>query len=383
VLRELDAMEKTVSVDERSRERVALIREIDDLIMQIKSDVHTADTPDTMLRHIERYAEDHATEIDHTLRMLERSIEVIAGFSGRKVLLYVSDGLPQTPGLEVFEYYQSALDRNGIVLEKGGRADAAAVLRFDRSAAYRRVVQAAQKAGVAIYSFDASGARTEVARGAESGSTMGSFSTQSINSNLRSGLQYMAAETGGLHVGNENDVDRALARMSEQFTTYYSIGIRPAQGDIRVSVRNRKDVTVIASRRASMTTREDRLEQNLRSRLYTRDSENPLAASLTVAPPALKAAQCVAPVRLSVPQPQGLPSELTPTTVELRMVMLNERNEESAVQVATLPFDQGRVEHTMMLRIRPETLVISVAVTNPLSQETSYLQADVDGTQCR
>jgi hypothetical protein len=298
------------------------------------------------------------------------------------VLLYVSDGLPQSPGLEVFEYFDRAMARIGANIDGGPiRTDGGEAMRFDRTGAFRHLAQTAQRANVAIFSFDAAGMRGEAGRGPESGATLGTLSGVSMYANERSGLQFVAEETGGQYVANENNIDSVLARMSEQFSSYYSIGIHPQRGEIRITVRNHPELRVIAARRMPPRTREDKLEQTLRSRLYTRAVDNPLDATLGVGRPMILAGQCVVPVRLLIPQPK-LPHDLTPQAVELRMVMLNESNDESSVQVAILPFESARIHHVMRLRIRPEKLVLSVAVTNPVSGETSFLQGDIDGTSC-
>jgi len=384
ILRELDQLSLMPATDDIARERRLLIRDIDDVLIAYRNEGRTlgGETPDTLLMRIERYAENRSADVDHTLRAIERAIELASAFSGRKVLLYVSDGLPQVPGLELFEYFDRALQRIGLSVTGLLRADANAMLRYDRTAAFRRLTQTAQRANVAFFSFDAGGLRSDADRGPEAASTLGTLNTTSMTVNDRSGLQFVAQETGGQYVTNENSIDTVLARMSEQFTSYYSVGIQPPEGDIRITVRNRPELRVIAARRRPPRTREDKLEQHLRSRLYTRVSENPLDATLGIGVAAMNGSQCIVPVRLTVPQPE-LPEELTPRSVELRMVMLNELNDESAVQTANLWFEDGRVQHIMKLRIRPEKLILSIAVSNPLSGETSYLQADIDGTTCK
>ncbi|HEX7830131.1 MAG TPA: VWA domain-containing protein [Thermoanaerobaculia bacterium] len=389
ILREIEAVAKSPVLDEIPRERTALLRDIDETLMAIKdSDGRLGpqgETPETLFYRIQRYAEQRSSDIDHTLRALEEAIEVASAFTGRKVLLYVSDGLPQTAALEVFEYWDRALMRTGTYIQGGVmRGDSGEVMRFDRTSAFRRLAQTAQRANVSIFSFDAAGLRGEAGRSADHMSTLGSLNTTSMHANQRSGLQFVAEETGGLYVANENDIDKVLARISEQFKSYYSIGIRPpgGSGEIRVTVKNRPDLRVIAARRSPPRTREDKLEQSLRSRLYTRTAENPLNVTLKTGVAMLTNGVCVVPIRVLVPQPQ-LPPDLTPQTVEFRMVMLNEQNDESAIQTATLPFIRGEVHHPLRLRIRPERLVLSTAVSNPMSDETSYLQADVDGTTCR
>jgi len=386
LIAELDRLANNPVANDASRERERMIEMIDGiLVVQGRASADTAgESPDTIFYRLMEYAERRVAEVDQTLAALENAIKLTSSFSGRKVLLYVSDGLPQTPALELFEYWDH-LQKNApqhVWRQEALRTDISQAMRFDRSSAFRRVAEAAQRADVAIYSFDAGGLRGLEGRGAESFSMSQRIDTMSMHSNLRGGLQYVAEETGGLYIANENNVDRVLARMSEQFSTYYSVGIQPARGEIRVSVRNRPDLRVIAAKRMPPRSREERLEQNVRTRLYTRTTENPLAVTIDLGKAAIVNGQCIMPVVVRAPQ-ANLPAELTPTALDMYLVMLNEQNDESAMQRVSVPFDSGRAVHRMMLRVRPERHVLSVAVSNPASGESSFLQTDIDATSCR
>lgn len=405
ILAELEKIEREPFVNDVPRERERLIRQIEEILNPPMKNIEGASekafargvtgsgdtlnaTPRDIFRRIEQYAEHRTAEVDRTLAAIEKAIDVASIFTGRKVLLYVSDGLPQQPGLELFEYWDAA-SRSSKGFEEGAstpgadsRMDMSQAMRFDRSAEFRRVVQAAQRAGVAIYSFDAGGLRVSEGTGVESMGMQQTMSTMSLTSNLRSGLQYVAGETGGLYIANDNDIDRVLARMSEQFTTYYSIGIRAQKGELDISVKNRPELRVLATRRRPPRTRQERLEQDVRTRLYTRKADNPLRASFQAGTAAKIDGQCMVPVRVAVLQPKVAP-EMTPQKVDVHMVLLNENNDESAVQNVAVPFLSGQAVHAMMLRIRPLRHVMSVAVSNPVSGETSFLQGEIDGTTCR
>jgi hypothetical protein len=252
-------------------------------------------------------------------------------------------------------------------------------MRFDRSTQFRRVAEAAHRGRVAIYSFDAGGVRGFEGTGAETAATQGRINTALMHSNLRGGLQFLADETGGRYIAYENNVDKVLAQMSSQFSTYYSLGIRPARGDIRVTVKNRPELRVMTSRRRPPRTREETMEQSVRARLYTRETENPLDARIEVGDATLVAGECIATLSIGAEQPKLV----TTDALDMHFVMLNERNDESVVQRIVLPFQSGRVSHTMRLRIQPQRHVLSVAVSNAASGETSYVQREVDGRGCR
>lgn len=374
---------------EDDRERQKLIEEIDDILYStgMGGGNFAGESAEAIFFRVEMFAERLTTLADQSLKALENAIELASAFEGRKVLLYVSEGLPQQPGAELIDYWESAARNapNYNWKTEGLKLGSARIMRFDRTAQFRRVAQAAQRAGVAIYSFDAAGVRGYEGRTMEFAPTQGTFNTLLMQSNLRGGLQFVADETGGRYIHNENNVDLALARMSEQFSSYYSLGVQPpraARGDLEVKVKNRPDLRVYATRRIAPRTREEGIEQNVRARLYTRAAANPLDVRLQVGRPSLVAGQCVASVTLEATPPKLTP-ELTPHAVELHFVMLNERNDESELRRVFVPLQNGRIAHAMTLRIQPRPHVLSLAVANALSGETSYLQGDVDGSACR
>jgi len=388
IVAELEKMEsETFMGHELDREREMMIGEIDDILFSdAKNNTggtgETAgESPDTIFYRLLKYAERRTGEVDRTLAALEKTIDLISGFGGRRVLLYVSDGLPQSPGADLFEYWDDAYRRspNQLWRNDAAKLSSAQGMRFDRTAQFSRVAASAQRARVAMYSFDAAGVRGYEGRSAEFTQTKANINTTMLHANLRGGLQLIADETGGRYVANENNVDKVLSAMSEQFTTYYSIGVKPGGGDIRVTVKNRPELRVVAARRSPPRTRVDEVAQSVRTRLYTRVSENPLQAKLAVGTPALVDGQCVVPVRLDVAQP----AQMTPEAIEVHFAMLNERNEESELRRVSIPFESGRAAHQMTLRVQPRKHVISIAVANPLSGEASYLQGEIDGRLCR
>jgi VWFA-related protein len=385
ILAELDKIEYEPFVNDAQRERAHMIQLIDGVLYGDTGAPDVAgESPDTIFHRIENYAELRTSDLDRAIEALENAVELASAFTGRKVLLYVSDGLPQHPALELFEYWERARNTGAeyVSRQSTARSDMARALRFERGDAFRRLAQRAQTADVAFYSFDAGGLRGLEGRGPDTAFTRDRINTTSMHANLRSGLQFVAGETGGMYIANENDVKNVLARMSEQFSTYYSIGVKPRRGEIRITVRNRPELRIIASKRMPPRTQDDVIDQNVRTRLYTRASENPLDAVLHVGAPKIEDGRCVVPVRLHVPQPE-LPPDLTPQWVEVRMAMLDEEDDESSLQRFTALFRSGRVAHSMMLRVRPQRHVLSVAVSNPVSMETSYLQSDIDAASCR
>jgi VWFA-related protein len=384
ILAELEKLEQeTFLGHELDREREMIIGEIDEVLFgsgRATTSV-AGESPDTIFYRVEKYAERRTLDVDRTLAGMEEAIDLVSGFAGRKVLLYVSEGLPQQPGSDIMTYWDDAYRKspNQLWRNEAYHLNSSRIMRFDRTQQFQRVANSAQRARVAIYSFDAAGVKGFEGKGAEHASTVAQINTTLAQADQRGGLQFIADETGGRYIKHENDVDKVLAKMSEQFSTFYSIGIAPRRGDIDVTVKNRPGVRVYAARRQPPRTRQQELEQNLRARLYTRAAENPLNARLEVGTAAQSNGDCIIPLRLEVPQPKISP----PEALEVQLVMVNERNDESEVRRVAVPIEAGRAAHAMTLRVQPQHHVLSIAVANPLSGEASYLQQEVDGTTCR
>jgi VWFA-related protein len=387
VLEELNRLTMSPVASNAERERDRMIEMIDGILGANGSghSDNAGESPDTIFYRLMAYAERGVADVNATLRALEKAIDLSSSFSGRKVLLYVSDGLPQTPALELFEYWEQARNKAArayVWRQDSVRTDIAQAMSFDRSSAFRRVAEKAQKADVAIFSFDAGGLRGYEGRGVEKAKTLERLNTSSLQTNQRAGLQSVAAETGGAYIANDNDVDAVLTRINEQFTNYYSIGIAPQRGTLRVTVRDRPDLRVFATRRMPPRSREEVFEQTLRRHLYVPPTDNPLGADVATGTVRRLQDQCVVPVVLRVPRPAPA-SDASPASVEVQMVMLNERNDESTPQRLTLPFTSELLTETVILRVRPEHLVLSVGIRNPATDESSFLQRAIDGTTCQ
>jgi VWFA-related protein len=98
----------------------------------------------------------------------------------------------------------------------------------------RRLVDLANRASVVVYTVDARGLQTA---GLTAADDVNGRSAQQINDLVSSrldqvidtqqGLQYLADETGGFLVKNNNDINGAVRRVLEDQKGYYLIGFRP------------------------------------------------------------------------------------------------------------------------------------------------------------
>lgn len=380
ILNELQTMLRQPGAMTRTDlERDELVDKIDRIMEGVNADRDLS--PDFVWLMIERRAEHEAGNVDRTLKALRETVKMAHGFAGRKVLLYVSEGLPLLPGADLIDYWAAVTEKSPIFNTENQnlKFNRTAIMRFDRTSAFQALAREAQRENVSFYSFNAAGARSFEATDAEARSTSGRFNTFLISSSANGGPQLVADQTGGAYATNDNDLDRVFARMAQQFTTYYSLAVRRPGGPekaIAVKVKNRPDLRVITSRRQPGMSRELDIERNVRSRLFTRNAANPLGAKVRIGEPIGSAERCMASVAIQVPR-------TTSELMEMHFALMNARNEESEIRKVNIPVSSGAADFSMTLRVQPEKHVFSLAIADPASGETSYLQQELDGARCR
>jgi VWFA-related protein len=158
--------------------------------------------------------------IQRSLNGLQRAIESLAGFRGRKSVVIYSEGFILSPLLQD----------------------------------YARVVDLCRRANVALYVADPRGLRTGSVASAAGPTALGTATVMpgTMFAAESAGSTHIALATGGAAYGS-NDIGEALARVMEESTAYYLVGFQPAEGPagerkIEVRVRGR-DVRVRARNR--------------------------------------------------------------------------------------------------------------------------------------
>jgi VWFA-related protein len=184
------------------------------------------------------YVQAARADLRQSAGAIERVVRSLAGLPGRKALLYVSDGLPQRPGEDLYLQMQELFDeaerqspgRPGSVIDP-----LIETLREDESQLFDSIVRQANAHQVTLYTVDARGgsgestlsaARAEVVAGSAGHSAVDSLTTL----NLQEPLIHLATSTGGSSILNSFDFERALQDMADDFDSFYSLGYRPPEG---------------------------------------------------------------------------------------------------------------------------------------------------------
>lgn len=255
-------------------------RDIEDFIHQ------NANNPDSLERALGRvrsFAREQRNTLIFTVRALQDIMTMMAGLPGKKAIIYVSDGLPMSPGLELFYEIQESYREPGAVSQSR---------EFDATELFRSLVNTAAAANITLYTIDARGLESELGIEAENRAPRSTLAAAIARSNYQDSLIYMAEQTGGIAIVNTNDVGPGLEKIATDFETYYSLGYRliPTGEDrihrIEVRVKNRPDYQLSYRRTFIEKSLPTRIADRVITGLAFDLDDNPLGIELAAGEPA-------------------------------------------------------------------------------------------------
>ena len=321
--------------------------------------------PDQIKQRMFVYGEQQITDLRQSLAAIELVMKRLRGATGRKVFVHVSSGLPLQPAVELYDYFERRLNEP-IPLDKIG---------LQQMSAYQYLVSAAQSAGVALYTIDASGLTGDEGSNLQTTSYV-HLDSNLIRDNLHGPLQMLADETGGKAIINENDFNRAFGEIEAQYTTYYSLGFRADSDkavhkiDVRVK---RPGLTARSEKGYRGRDADERARDGVEAQFDFPSNDNPLGVAIatgrivngnvpvgvTVAPGKLIALEKKAHVRCYI-QLRNADGGTSP----LRVV-----DEEVAVNDDTAPVTLRPIG----MKLRPGKYTLSMAVRDLVSNDTSFV----------
>ncbi|HJX27025.1 MAG TPA: VWA domain-containing protein, partial [Thermoanaerobaculia bacterium] len=279
------------------------------------------------------FAEISRQQVLSSVAALKVMVNSLSGLPGRKALLHVSDGLPVTPGEEVFQVLfeicggggatsglssargagatpadSGAMGSMGTYRGQSAMIDAQA---YSTAKEWSALAAHANTHRVTLYTLQASGLEAAAASSAESGPGEQVLNLSSVSSvemqNRQGSLSVMAADTGGRAIFNANDVRPALDRMRQDFDRYYSLGFTPRKGGdgrehrLEVKVKRRGLQARHPASYRDKPVMEQAVDRTLAA-LFFGSQENPLEVSIEVGDMTQNAqGGYTVPVRLHIP----------------------------------------------------------------------------------
>ncbi len=255
-------------------------------------------SPAEALSTARQYSRSLRNDLQFAVDGLKDTINSLAGMKGRKVLVYVSEGLPSTAGQELFDAVQQKYKENTSTLEQ---------FEFDMSGKYASIVQAANAQGITIWALDASGLTVDEFTTAENRSMTARPSSFLMRQNMQGPIQMMAEQTGGVAAVNTNDWKKDLDELAKDFSSFYSLGYRTSRSAVdrphSVEVNLKRKGLKARFRRSFVekTPETQAAESVLASLAYPRE-DNPLGIHVSFGKQKPYDSENFAiPVRISVP----------------------------------------------------------------------------------
>jgi VWFA-related protein len=369
---------------------------------------------------IEAYAAETRDEALRTAGALTVIINSLAGVPGHRALLFVSDGISVTPGEELFqamselcggsmdptELSSGNTDRSPRNADAGAKYNPQqAALDAQRYSVAKRFEDLAAHASanrVTLYTLQASGLRGFAAGGADldpgERRLLSSTVQQIQTGNLKGTLTAMAVDTGGRAMLDANDLGPELARMQEDFESYYSLGYTPAHHGDRL--QHKIEVKV---KRPGLSVRyrpsyrdkpalEKAVDRTLTALLHGIE-DNPLEVAVELGAQTLDAAtgNWAVPIQLKIPLYKLAIIREGDGAFRGRLRLLvatrDGKGGTSPVRQVEVPIEIARKEvlnalgqhylYTLTLKMAAGEQRVAVAVRDDLGATTSYLSRAV------
>ncbi|HEX7183855.1 MAG TPA: VWA domain-containing protein [Thermoanaerobaculia bacterium] len=379
--------------------------------------------PMDIVQPAKSYAEAARQEALRTVTAMTVLVNSLSGLPGRKTLLLVSDGVSVTPGEELFQALYELCGGGGTGSGlAGSQLNQSATNAVDAQALGRNSYRASQAMidaqaystaknwsalaahanshRVTLYALQATGVESATATSSDMGPEDRVLQLSSVSSiertNRQGSLSVLAADTGGRAVFNANDLAPELARIEEDFGTYYSLGYSPShQGDgreHRIEVRVKRPGLRVRHRQSyrDKPPLERAVDRTLAALFYGFE-DNPLEIGVEIGEttPASGSAFAV-PVRLRIPIAKlGLEVKDNAYRGKLRLLVATRgpsggNSPVRQVEVPiSIPLSQGDATmnqvfvYEIKLQLPAGGNQVAIAVRDDITTLTSYLSRNV------
>jgi len=223
------------------------------------------------------YAEEQRTEIRQMLQDVGDELSTLAPIAGKKAFLFVSGGFEFQPGQVMAAY-------------AAGQPTVLSFVVRDVSGELEAIARRANTSEITFYTVDARGLDPAGGSSAADNPLLARSGVSFLaRQDSQEGLVVLARETGGLALLNSNDLATGVARIYQDSSVYYSLGVTlsklPGSGHraVRVEV-SRPGVTVRARQGYAVLTDADRAKDRLQAALRTNFSSTDIPLTLRTEP---------------------------------------------------------------------------------------------------
>jgi VWFA-related protein len=190
------------------------------------------------------YATDLRNQDAQLMADVSRLFSVLAGSDRKKVFLFLSGELQETPGMDVLAQIDSMFEQQNIRIESPAQLQAKDA---GISKQLRVLAESASADGITMYMVDVGDRRIDDTGSAPTDKSVDFLSD--MNSLMSMGM--LAEATGGAILNGTKNFDNALRDVSRDLDSYYSLGYKPADGP-----KQRKIAVKVTRPGARVRTRE-------------------------------------------------------------------------------------------------------------------------------
>lgn len=356
--------------------------------------------PGALRTRIQAYAADEYARSLSSFRQIDSVLSTLSGIRGRKILLYLGEGIPTKPGEGLYVAWRNrfAGPEAGLRHYDFNSDYTREIGRYDLTDSMDQLADAANRADAILYAIDAEGNHGAELQSAltEQGATSESVSL--VDENFRAPLEYTTQATGGRLLRSSGELPEQIGDLFSDFDNLYSLGFEmPAaweagsahdikvrvRADRRLMVRHRNEVRVPApdEREAGATV----------AALLYQTLDNPLEIHAEPEDRRLREdGTAVLPMLLAIPVDK---LELVPRGdahfASLSIYVSVKDGDGNPRPVQKVPFhlnipddrlDQARTEsahYTLPLVLRPGDRQVAISVRDDVSRSLSTIRLDV------
>ena len=225
------------------------------------------------------FAEEEANSLQFTLGALRDTVTMLSGLPGKKMIIYVSNGLPLIAGLDLFYAYSNAYRESSAITESA---------RYNLNRHFTSLVSNANAQDISFYTIGVGGLENPTLASSEFGTPQDSMSASLGMQNYLDPLRFMADSTGGAAIVNTNDFTRGLEKVGQDFYTYYSLGYTLHQSGldkvhrIKIELPNHPDYRVRYRHRFVEKSLESRVQDKVVTGLMFPLNDNPMQVMVEI-----------------------------------------------------------------------------------------------------
>ena len=179
-----------------------------------------------LLARIQSYAANEYARSLTSFRQIEQILSTLNGIRGRKILLYLGEGVPTRPGEGLFVEWRNRFSgpELGMRHYNFNTDYERAIGRYDLTAQMDQLAKTAHRSDVILYAVDAEDNHGMEMRSAqtEQGSTSESVSV--VDENFRAPLEYTTQATGGRLLRSSGKLTEQIVELFSDFENAYSLG---------------------------------------------------------------------------------------------------------------------------------------------------------------